>query len=314
MAYHKRTRNAIHAEKERYTDTVQAYVERLAQLTDEAAASREIGEFLSFLGRFHRYSAANAVLIRAQKPTATWVAGYNAWKRLGRWPRASTGIKIFAPTHRRVGTQLDEEGEERPIHQLCGFHLTTVFDVSDTEGEELPPVASYWVEESDEGAGLYGALVHVAEEMGIVVSEDHLGLAGGVSYGGRVEINVDNATLARTSSLAHEIAHELLHQGEENGQLDRRTKELEAEAVAYVVCSHFGHDVKAPQYIALWQGDSEGIMARLESIRRAASRIISEVERHASEDEEENPETPSEGEDAPVEPLPRVWAPVLADA
>jgi len=314
MAYLKRARDEINEEKRQYADTIKAYVERLAQLTDQAAASHEMGEFLRFLGRFHRYSALNAVLIRTQKPTATWVAGFTAWNRLGRWPRSGTGIKIFAPTHRRVGTRLDEEGEEHPIHQLCGFHLTTVFDVSDTEGEELPPVASYWVEESDEGAGLYAALEHVAEMMGIVVSEEHLGLTGGVSYGGRVEINADNATLARTSSLSHEIAHELLHQDETSQEVDRRTKELEAEAVAFVVCSHFGYQVKAPQYIALWQGDSEAIMARLESIRRAASRIILEVEHYASEDKEKDAETSNEGETSSVESVSGVRAAVLAHA
>jgi hypothetical protein len=196
---------------------------------------------------------------------------------MGRWPRKGTGIKIFAPSFRRVGT-FKEEDEEKGIFELCGFHLTTVFDVADTEGEELPPIHQYWVEESEEGEGLYQALWQVALGMDIQVGEAHLGQTGGVSYGGRVAVNADNPLLARTSSLAHEVAHELLHQGGNGQDLDRQTRELEAESVAYVVCAHFGYEVKAPEYIALWHGDSERVLARLESIRKAASTIIQGIE------------------------------------
>ena len=135
---------------------------------------------------------------------------------------------------------------------------------------------------------MYRGLKAAAEEMGIVVEEAHLGLTGGVSTGGRVAVNADNPLLARTSSLAHELAHELLHQRDLSEAADRQTREVEAEAAAYVVCAHFGYEVKAPQYIALWQGDGEGIVARLETIRRAASDIIRQVEKQLSGGEEEN--------------------------
>ena len=288
MRARKRTRAEIEGEKREKVDTIRGHVERLARLTDEAAAGQEIGGFLRFLGRFHTYSAGNALLIRLQKPEATWVAGYSGWQRLGRWPKKGSGLKIFAPTLKAVAMEEGGDGdkEEQPISQLCGFHLATVFDVSDTEGEALPPVANYWREEAEEGEGLYRGLQAAAEEMGIVVEETHLGLTGGVSYGGRVAVNVDNPLLARTSSLAHELAHELLHQRDPGEERDRRTREVEAEAAAYVVCAHFGYEVKAPQYIALWQGDAEGIMARLETIRRAASAIIGQVEKQLSADEE----------------------------
>lgn len=280
MTYTKRTREEVQSEKQAYAGVIAARVKRLAQMTDAVAAGEAIQEYLHFMSRFHRYSAHNCVLIMAQKPTATYVAGYQKWKSMGRWPKKGSGIKVFAPSFRRVETQ--EEGEPS-LHQLCGFHLTTVFDVSDTEGKELPAVSRFWVEDSQEGEWLYGALQSAAGRLGIHVQERNLGRAGGLSRGGAVEINAGNPTLAKASSLVHELAHELLHQ-QKRSEIDRQTEELEAEAVAYVVCSHFGLDVKAAEYIALWKGDSQQIMARLESIRRAATIIIQEVEKHEIEE------------------------------
>jgi len=273
------------AEKQELGARVSAFVEELAQRVEAARSQAEVLAFLDFMAHFHTYSANNQILIWLQKPAARRVAGYAAWKSLGRYPKVGTGIKIWAPTLGKALVEgLDGQMQEREV--LRGFHLTTVFDVSDTEGKPLPDATHLWVETDACGEELYRALGKAAAVWSIRVEEQELGEMGGASLGGVVAINVQGAMLRKTSALAHELAHELLHQRGSGQGLDRPTRELEAEAAAYVVCAHFGYVVKAAEYIALWQGDAQGIMARLESIRQAASQIIKEVERYVGEQTE----------------------------
>ena len=105
----------------------------------------------------------------------------------------------------------------------------------------------------------------------------------GVSEGGAVRIATNRSTAQQAKALAHELAHELLHRtaaGKLQPELRRRTKELEAEAVAYVVCRHCGLDVelRASRYIALWGGDAKALAASLARISETARVLIEDVE------------------------------------
>jgi hypothetical protein len=97
----------------------------------------------------------------------------------------------------------------------------------------------------------------------------------GSSWGGKIELN----TNAGTKTLIHEIAHELMHRGDDRQNFTRKEKELEAEAVAYVVGSHFGlSDLASPNYLALWDADESKILDRIDRIRTTATDIIKSIE------------------------------------
>jgi hypothetical protein len=120
----------------------------------------------------------------------------------------------------------------------------------------------------------------VAESRGIQVSFGELsGGLFGVSKGGTIDVENRHATGQQAKTLAHELAHEALHKTDRTG-LTRNVAELEAESVAYVVCTHFGLDVevRASRYIALWDGDSKALRASLDRISNTARALIDDTE------------------------------------
>ena len=127
---------------------------------------------------------------------------------------------------------------------------------------------------------LLADLVRVAEHREIVVRFQSLPSgAFGASKRGSVEIDDSHPTGQQAKTLAHEFAHEAMH-WEDRGPLTRSIAELEAESVAYVVCTHFGLDVevRASRYIALWDGDSKALRGSLERIADTARAVIDDVE------------------------------------
>ncbi len=156
---------------------------------------------------------------------------------------------------------------------IVGFRVVYVFDISQTEGEPLPPPPNWKSPEKKEK--LAAKLVQFANGRGITVSE--LKLAGdvqGVSRGGAIEIDMS----AGTATLIHEIAHELMHCNL-GFPLNKMGRELEAEAVAYVVSKYFGLDsLSSPNYVALHGATSKSIFEHLDRIRSTATKIISYVE------------------------------------
>ena len=127
---------------------------------------------------------------------------------------------------------------------------------------------------------LLAELVRVAESRDITVTFQPIsGGIYGVSKNGSVEIDNQHTTGQQAKTLAHELAHEALH-WEDRGPFTRSVAELEAESVAYVVCTHFGLDVevRASRYIAIWDGDSKALRGSLERIAKTAREIIDEIE------------------------------------
>ncbi len=243
---------------------IQGYLEVLALETDQARKSEEMQRYLDFVAKFHQYSPSNIFLIMLTRPDATHVAGYQAWKKMGRFVRkGEKGIPIFAPMVHKE----DPDKEDSP-KVLSGFRVVYVFDVSQTDGDPLPPMPDW--KSPEKNAELNEKLIRFAESRGITITFKELhGETQGVSKGGAIEISPN----AGTKTLIHEIAHELMHQCENN--LDREVCELEAESVAYIVSRYFGiNHLNSATYIALYELSSKDFKESCERIQKNVQTII----------------------------------------
>jgi antirestriction protein ArdC len=246
-------------------------LDRLAALLD-AGHSDQLTALLKTMGRFHRYSFNNICLITNQYPAATRVAGFHTWLALGRCVRkGEKGIAILAPIVRRR----DASGQDDEKH-VTGFRAAHVFDVSQTDGNPLPEPSTATGDPGARTAMLRQAIL--SQGIAIEESGDLCG-ALGTSVGGRIQILVGLAPAEEFVVLVHEFAHELLHRSPDR-PASRDTRELEAEAVAFVVGDAIGLGVSqsSRDYIHLYQGDREALVSSLGRIRRAAATILAAVE------------------------------------
>ncbi len=256
------------------TDLLEKLTTGISNLTDSARWRRH----LEVQRRFHRYSFGNVVLIAAQCPGASRVAGFRAWKSLGRSVRrGEKAIWILAPMVARA----DESADGDDTGMVRGFRYVAVFDVSQTEGEELPAVSNRLL--GEDPAHSFARLVEVAGSVGYVVDVTELpdGVNGDCAFAlHRIRVEVRNSPAQRVKTLAHEIVHALLHEGFD----DRPLAELEAESAAYVVCQSLGLDSGAYSfgYVASWAGGGDqavaGIKASCGRIQQAAATILGAFE------------------------------------
>jgi antirestriction protein ArdC len=242
----------------------------------EAGKSETLKEYLRAMGRFHRYSLGNALLIRFQKPHAVNVAGFRTWQRLGRHVRkGERGIAIMAPVVYRKEVEACDN-DEMESSAVRAFRTAYVFDISQTEGRPLPEFAR--VRGNPEQ--YLDRLRRFVRGKGIQLRHSaRLTTMDGISSGGTILLRESLESADEFSVLAHELAHEMLHRDERNRPLDRKVRETEAEAVAYVVCQGIGLDVgtASSDYIQLYDGDSRTLMESLERIQRTASEILEGV-------------------------------------
>lgn len=234
----------------------------------QAGKSEGLREYLAQMAKFHRYSVTNHFLILAQHPQATRVAGYRTWKKLGRQVRrGSKSIRILAPILKR------KTDEGRDEEALAGFRTIGVFDISQTDGKSL---ANFTRPQGDPGPHIDRLKQFVAAQGIRLKHSDSLGGAEGISRGGEIILRMGLTPAEEFSVLAHELAHELLHRSP--GQ-NRLVRETEAEATAFVVCQAVGLDAKdaASDYIQLYRGDKETLLASLQRIRRTANLILRAV-------------------------------------
>lgn len=251
--------------------------------------SDKLMNYLTAMSRFHQYSFGNCMLIYMQKPDASHVAGFGRWKDFNRFvKKGEKGIAILAPLvgkRKKTDEQANEISEE-PQKVLYGFRVVYVFDISQTEGEPLPEFASLG---GDPGEKLNHLKV-LYEKHGIAL-EFVANLpfdANGMSEGGKVSIKESLSKPQQFSTMVHELAHELLHWDANRESLTKTVRETEAESVAYVVCRSIGLDVstRAADYIKLWNGDAKVLLGSLERIRSVASKILSEIDSVAIQEEE----------------------------
>jgi hypothetical protein len=289
MGYRKPTqaqRDAAQAKRE-------GILANLADGIDRLADSDEWKRYLDCQAKFRQYSFGNTMLILCQRPDATRVASFKTWKELGRFPTNGSGIYIWAP-HTKTVEKTDRETGEKREGQELGFHMTTVHDVSDTFGDELPEPVKLLEGEAPEG--LFGKLTEVAKSVGFRVQvqpeiDGHPGANGLCEFGPKlITVAGNRSSVQQVKSLAHEIAHAKLH---ENSELPRGLKELEAESSAYVACQSLGLDTSdySLGYVAGWSGGDpektrEAIKASGARIHEASKTILDGLEAQAEKSAE----------------------------
>ena len=290
-------RQVSETEKERFAAERREQLERWqAEIAGKVAAlvdGQEWQRWLAVASRFHQYSFNNTVLIWLQRPDATAVAGYQAWRSaFGRQVnKGETGIRIFAPITRRVD-QVKPDGSPvsdasgKPVRSVAvvAFKLASVFDVSQTDGPALAerPVPQLLSGQAPEG--LWDRLQGFVETQGFRVERGDCGGANGVTRFAEnlvvVRPDVDDAQAVKT--LAHEAGHVLLHSPQpDRGVVGCRGRiEVEAESVAYLVTA--AHGVDSSQYtftyVAGWaesaQAQSPTATTLGELIASTGSRVI----------------------------------------
>jgi hypothetical protein len=245
----------------------------------EAGRSEAMTEYLSTMSRFHYYSFGNAMLIAFQKRDATRVAGFHTWLKLGRWvKKGERGIVILAPMLYRTAQakKVSADGQEEDAGsdgKVAGFKAVYVFDVSQTEGKPLPEFATV---QGDPGAYRVPLQTLIAEHGITVEYRNDLGEGFGLSVGGKIVLRSDLTPAEEFSTLVHEFAHELLHKREKRAGTTLRQRELEAEAVAFIVCHAIGLDTNtaSSDYIQLYRGDTNLLAASLDTIQKTAACIL----------------------------------------
>jgi antirestriction protein ArdC len=258
------------AGKNNHPELIDQLVDGIKSLT----TSEEWRHYLDLQSRFHRYSFGNILLIDAQRHEATRVAGFNAWRKLNRFVRkGEKAIWILAPMVYK-NADAEEGGHDQIIRR---FKFVPVFDIAQTDGEELPS-SSRRLGGNDQN-GLYADLVAVAQSIDFTVQDHEF---GGTTNGDcshferRIRVETTNSPAQRTKTLAHEIAHALLHEKCDN----RLVAELEAESTAFVVCHVLGLDTSFYSfgYVASWAGGAEqaiaGIKRSCDRIQKTAARIL----------------------------------------
>ncbi len=247
----------------------------------EAGRSEALTNYLTAMSRFHQYSFGNVLEIARQMPTATRVAGFWTWKNLGRSVKAGQkGIRILAPivgVRRKKDEEANKDITKQNERVLLGFRNAYIFDISQTDGVDLPAMREV---SGDPGENI-DSLAAFLNSKGIqLVYNEKIAPALGMSYGGRIAILPGQSKAETFSTLVHETAHELLHRCERRTATTKTVRETEAEAVAFVVGKAVGlvNDNASASYIQLYHGNASMLAESLEVIQQTASIILAALE------------------------------------
>ncbi len=291
--------------------------DRLEQGIADLFNSERFKEYLNVMSKFHNYSFNNTVLIALQKPDASLVMGFNAWKGKGierNVKKGEQGIRIFAPAPYKIKTEaekLDPDtkkpiiGEDgKPITEtkeitIPAFKVVCVYDVSQTEGKELPTLGVDELLGSVENYADFFAALEKTSPVPIAFEQIEGGAHGYYHLEDkRIALDEGMSELQTLKTAIHEIAHAKLHDIDLNAPTeeranrpDRRTREVEAESVAYTVCQHYGLDTSDYSfgYVAGWSSGREmsELKSSLETIRATAAEIIDSIDAHLAEIQKE---------------------------
>jgi hypothetical protein len=247
----------------------------------EAGHSEALTSYLNAMSRFHQYSFGNVLEIARQMPTATRVAGFWIWKNLGRNVRAGQkGIRILAPivgVRKKKDTEANKDITKQNERVLLGFRNAYVFDVSQTDGVDLPEMREI---SGDPGENLDRLAVFVRSRGIQLAYNKNIAPALGMSYGGRIALLPGQSKAEEFSTLVHETAHELLHKAERRTATTKTVRETEAEAVAFVVGKAVGlvTGTASADYIQLYHGNVSLLAESLEVIQQTAAVILAALE------------------------------------
>jgi len=297
---------------EKPAEKIKEITDRLEQGITELFDSERYKDYLRVMSKFHNYSFRNTLLIAMQAPDASLVAGFNAWKNThGRnVKKGEKGIKIFAPSPykvKRETAKLDPQTQQpiigkdgKPVTEekeitVPAYKVVSVFDVSQTEGREIPSIgADELAGDVDRYKDFFAALEKTSP---VPIGFENI---EGSSHGyyhleeKRIAIQESMSELQTLKTAIHEIAHAKLHdidlnapQEEQGDRPDRRTREVQAESVAYTVCQHYGLDTSDYSfgYVAGWSSGKElsELKSSLETIRNTAAEIIDSIDANIAE-------------------------------
>lgn len=290
--------------RRRPAQTVEDIMEKLENGLADLFSSETYKTYLNTMSKFHNYSLNNTLLIAMQKPDAQLVAGFNAWKKnFGRHvKKGEKGIRILQPSPYKVRYEQEKKDPDtgkvitgmdgNPVKETVeiekpGFRVASVFDISQTEGKELPTLG---IEELTGEVRQYDRFMEaLAKTCPVAIKyEDIQGGAKGYynlseDY---IVLQKDIGQMQTVKTLIHEMSHQRLHSIEAVKQTgekkNSRTREVEAESVAYAVCQHYGIDTSEYSfgYIAGWAGSMEmdAVKRSLQTIRDTASGMINEID------------------------------------
>lgn len=309
-------RGSYHTTPGQRQEKIKQITDKLEQGVHQIFESDNYRAYLSTMAKFHSYSLNNTILIAMQKPGATLVAGYTAWQKDHdrHVKKGEKGIQIIAPSPYKVKQERDAldpktgkpqmDAQGNPLKEIIeverpAFKVATVFDISQTEGKELPSIG---VNELSGGVEGYDALfdalkatcpVPIAFEdipsgaKGYYHTEEH-----------RIALQEGMSQMQTVKTLIHEMSHERMHSHEKEKpveeRLSRRSMEVEAESVAFVVGTALSAEHPELKldfsdysfgYIAGWSSGKETaeLKASLGRIQATASEMISEIEGHLQE-------------------------------
>lgn len=240
-------------------------------------------KYLDVVFRFHDYSINNCMLIAWQNPDATYVAGFSAWrdkfKRNVR--KGEKAIKILAPVPKKIivkDVNPDGTETEREV-RFTRFRSVNVFDISQTDGEDLPSICNRLDGKVDDYDDVINKLIALAKPN--VRFDDLKGKANG--YYSRVtdEIVIQSGMSQKMTikTLVHEIAHSILH-SDAFIEIPRSIKEMQAESVAYMVCKQIGIDTDEYtfEYVASWaSGDTKKLSEQMDICRKTSDMIVGKL-------------------------------------
>mgnify|MGYP000322094120 CR=1 FL=1 len=283
--------------------------ERLEQGVKDIFTSEMYTTYLHTMAKFHNYSFNNTLLIAMQRPDATLVAGFQAWKnKFNRYvKKGEKGIQIIAPAPIKEVEErekidkdtglavLNENGEpemERVEYVIPRFRVTTVFDVSQTDGEPIP---SLEVNELTASVKDYALLTAAIEQVSPVpmrfdkIEGDAKGYYSDADKEICIQVGMGESQTIKT--MIHEVAHAMLHNSDfmkQNGEeKDRLTKETEAESIAFTVCSALGIDTSdySFPYVASWASGKEmkELKDSMDTIRLTAADFLEKLETAVAE-------------------------------
>ncbi|MBU3173359.1 ArdC-like ssDNA-binding domain-containing protein [Clostridium estertheticum] len=286
-----------------YEDKTKELLEKLEKGILDTMNSEGYKAFLNFQSKFHSYSYNNQILIHLQRPNASMVSGYNAWSKFERHViKGEKAISILAPspykytkeidkidpkTKQNIKTANGENQKEKVEMQRNSFKKVSVFDVSQTEGKELPSICKELGGNSTNSESIIRAIKKISE-VKIIEEEIKSGAKGYYlrSHLGRSEdyiaLNKGMSLDQTAKTLIHESAHSQLHSTDSGSQLDRATKEVQAESVAYVVSNHFGVDTSQYtfDYLANWSSGKElkELKESFNLIQKTSDKFINKIE------------------------------------
>ena len=270
-------------------DKIKAALERIEQGLETINTDEDWLKFLRFQSLFYQYSFGNTMMIFLQNPEATYVMGYKAWNKLGRYvKRGSKGLAILAPCIKKVevfkepenkSEYHDQEGEKETKKVLSGFRIAYVYDIADTDGsdEMLPVLVKGLSGNSDTEKEIYDHLYSVLSKEFTIQEVSGTASKGSYNLESKIiSIRSDLEYLQRIKTLLHETAHAYDFKMNPEEDIPRNRRELIAESVAFVVSMRLGLDTSSysMSYIQSWLKDKDELKIIADTVQKISYRII----------------------------------------